>query len=82
MNPSKESAQALWIFFIAHAVLFVFVNSIFILLNLTMRAGGLWFLAPLFFWSLLLALHYYVNRLILTGFFNRLIDKILDMLDR
>lgn len=81
-QPSKELAKTLWIFFIVHAVLFVFVNGIFMLLNLAMRTGGLWFITPLFFWSLLLALHYYVNRLILSGFFIRLQNKILDKLDR
>ena len=82
MSEHKELQQALWLFFIAHAVLFVLINGIFMLLNLTMRTGGLWFITPLFFWLLLLALHYYTNRLIVTGFFRRLRDKMLDWLDR
>lgn len=79
---SKELQRALWLFFIAHTVLFILVNTLFMLLNLAMRTGGLWFLTPLFFWLLLLALHYYFNKLIISGFFIRLRDNILDKLEK
>jgi hypothetical protein len=36
----------------------------------------------LVFWALLLALHYYLNKLILSGFFLKIRDKILDRLDK
>ena len=79
---SKEIQQTLWLFFIAHAVLCFFVNAIFMLINLTMRVGGFWFFIPLFFWLLLLALHYYFNKLIISGFFLKLRDQILDKLEK
>jgi hypothetical protein len=77
----KETQRTLWLFFIIHAVLCFFINAVFMLVNLSMLVGGLWFIVPLFFGLLLLALHYYFNKLIISGFFLKLRDKILDKLE-
>jgi hypothetical protein len=79
---SKEVSWTLWGFFFAHAALFVFTNIGLLILNLLAFSGELWFLYVLVFWALLLALHYYANKLIISGFFLKIRDKILDRLDK
>ena len=79
---SKEVSWTLWGFFLAHAALFVCVNLFFMLLNLALREGGIWFVTPLFFWLLLLLFHYALNKLIISGFFINLQHKILDRLEK
>ncbi|MDR2431697.1 MAG: 2TM domain-containing protein [Candidatus Margulisbacteria bacterium] len=73
--------RALWLFFLVHAALFAGANLFFLLLNLALR-GTIWFFYPLVFWLLFLLLHFYLNKLIISGFFHRRWDALLDWLDR
>jgi hypothetical protein len=77
---SKEVSWTLWGFFLAHAALFVCTNIGLLILNLLAFSGELWFLYVLVCWALLLALHYYLNKLLISGFFLKIRDKILDRL--
>ncbi|GBR76007.1 hypothetical protein NO2_0624 [Candidatus Termititenax persephonae] len=79
---SKEVAWTLWGFFLAHAALYVFTNVGLLVLNLLTFSGELWFLYVLVVWGLLLAAHYYTNKLLVSGFFLKIRDKILDRLNK
>ncbi|MDR1998222.1 MAG: 2TM domain-containing protein [Candidatus Margulisbacteria bacterium] len=80
--PDTLLKNTLWGFFCVHALLFAAANLALILLNLLVYPGVLWFFYPLFFWLLLLILHYALNKLILSGFLRRGWDSLLDRLDR
>jgi hypothetical protein len=73
--------RALWLFFLVHAALFAGANLFLLLLNLAVR-DTFWFFYPFFFWLLFLLLHFYLNKLIISGFFHKLRDALLDRLDR
>jgi len=80
LDPALQ--RTLWVFFLIHAVIFVCANFFLIILNLLTYWRTPWFIYPLFFWFLFLLLHFYFNKLLISGFFQKLWNDFLDRLDK
>jgi hypothetical protein len=66
--------RTLWYIFVIHCAIYSIVNFLLIVINFIGGIKHLWFISPLLVWGLILAGHYFLNRLIIDHFFQRLID--------
>lgn len=78
----KEQKYLIWSFFATHVVLYVITNIFLIIINIVGYARKPWFFAPLFVWGIILAIHFCLTKLIITGYFTELKDKLIDTLSK